>query len=269
MLLLPMQRTTPSIGHVPGHHRTADKHSCCSILRVPKHRHVTTLPVCSHSGTQEWPPEQGDADSRGPTQLSVRLIALLLRLLHLRCSWLHACYALLAWLCCLCCRLCDCICSPLCGLQHRAQRHLELLRAARMQLQQAQDQRGLRTVSQAPAQEADTSPSRQNGAAVQVPAVPSRQELQGTSAHVARHVYNEVANSRNRLSKRLSAANKVGAPAVRCLACTVPALLPPCPAHWCARVRCLMPCRGAGQPGPRPNKHARSPLSPAPVCTAL
>ena len=96
-------------------------------------------------------------------------------------------------------------------LQHRAQRHLQLLRDARMQLQQAQDQAGLGTVSQAPAQEADTSRSRQNGAAVQVQAVPSRQVLQGTSTHVARQVHTEVANSRNRLSKRLSAANKVGA----------------------------------------------------------
>ena len=154
------------------------------------------------------------------------------------------------------------------ALQHRAQRHLQLLRTARMQLQQAQDQAGLGTVSQAPSQGADTSPSRQNGAAVQVPAVPSRQELQGTSTHVARQVYTEVVNSRNRLSKRLSAASKVGASAVRCLACIVPALLPPCPAPW--RARCPMPWRqGPGQHGPRLHKHARSPLSPAPVCTAL
>ena len=154
------------------------------------------------------------------------------------------------------------------ALQHRAQRHLQLLRAARMQLQQAQNQAGLGTVSQrlsqAPAQEADTSPSRQNGAAVQVQAVPSRQELQGTSTHVARQVYNEVANSRNRLSKRLSAANKVGAPAMR-----VPALLAPCPAHWRAGVRCLLSCQGAGHRGPCLHQHARLPFSPAPVCTAL
>ena len=66
-----MQQTSTSTAHVPGYHRNAAKHSCC-ILRVSKHRCMTILPVCSQSGTQDWPPEQDDAGSRGPTQLSVR-----------------------------------------------------------------------------------------------------------------------------------------------------------------------------------------------------
>lgn len=230
-----MQQTATSIPHVPGHHRNAAKHSCCSILRVvSRHRCMTIPPACSHSGTQEWPPEQDDAGARGPTQLSVRpdsiaaaSVSLLLQLAGVMLTVL--------------CLPGSAACAagsqtvpaiPSLALQHRAQRHLQLLRAARMQLQQAQDQAGLGQLSQAPAQEADISPSRENGAAVQVQAIPSRQELQGTSTHVARQVYSEVANSRSRLSKRLSAASKVGAPALRCPACTVRALRPPCPAHW-------------------------------------
>ena len=268
-LLFAMQQTTTSIPHVLGYPRNAAKHSCCILRAVSKHRCMTVSPACSHerhSGTQEWSPEQSDAGSRGPTQLSVRpgsiaaaSVASVLQLAALRLAVLnlHGSSAFAAGS-----QTVPAVLSV--ALQHRAQRQLQQLRAARMQLQQAQDQAGLGMVSRAPAQEADASPSRQNGAAVQLQAIPSRQELQGTSTHVARQVYNEVANSRNRLSKRLSAANKVGAPTVRCPASTVPALLPLCSAHWHVGAWCLMSCQGQAS-----MVHARAPFSPAPVCTAL